>query len=228
MGGVLQQKVAGECEPISFFCRKLNKRQQNYSTFSKELYVAYVAMKSFRFFVEATQFYILTDHQPLNRAIFAIFTNLIEDTLAIEQSKYNELPKIIAGKVLCTPTIKYVDGIFCHATWEQLRPYVPANLRKKVFSDYHELMISEIMHWSCGRPCIAVGLITGKALIPCRPPEVTDCFPNTTSPCSSPWWLGGLYVPNYIKDLTQDKKKTWEKPSVTFYLIPFYFSPSLF
>lgn len=69
VGGVLQQRIDGTWKPISFFSKKLNKTQQHYSTFSKELFAAFASLQHFRYFVEGSSFYILTDHQPLIRAI---------------------------------------------------------------------------------------------------------------------------------------------------------------
>jgi len=69
VGGVLQQRHEGSWKPISFFSCKLNKAQRSYSTFSKELLGAYMSVKHFRHYVEGTNFHILTDHQPLVRAI---------------------------------------------------------------------------------------------------------------------------------------------------------------
>ena len=69
VAGVLQQRKNGIWEPISFFSRKLNNAQKKYSTFSKELLAIYLSLKHFRHFVEGSTFYILTDHQPILRAL---------------------------------------------------------------------------------------------------------------------------------------------------------------
>lgn len=69
VAGVLQQRINNSWKPISFFSKKLNKTQQHYSTFSKELFAAYATLQHFRYFVEGVNFHILTDHQPLIRAI---------------------------------------------------------------------------------------------------------------------------------------------------------------
>lgn len=69
VGGVLQQRINNIWKPISFFSKKLSKAQQHYSTFGKELFAVFASLQHFRYFVEGTSFYILTDHQPLIRAI---------------------------------------------------------------------------------------------------------------------------------------------------------------
>ena len=68
IGGVLQQKVGDHWRPVSFFSKKLNKNQRAYSTFSKELYGIFCAIKQFRHYVEGSPFYIITDHKPILNA----------------------------------------------------------------------------------------------------------------------------------------------------------------
>ena len=65
VGAVLQQNVSGSWKPISFFSQKLTSTQKRYSTFRKELYAAYAAVRHFKHFLEGRQFYIFTDHTPL-------------------------------------------------------------------------------------------------------------------------------------------------------------------
>ena len=65
VGAVLQQKVSGSWKPISFFPQKLTSTQKRYSTFGRELYAAYAAVRHFRHFLEGRRFYIFTDHKPL-------------------------------------------------------------------------------------------------------------------------------------------------------------------
>ena len=69
IGGVLQQRIDSIWKPIAFFSKKLNNRQRKYLTFSKELLVIYSAIKQFRHYGECSSFYILTDHQPILRAL---------------------------------------------------------------------------------------------------------------------------------------------------------------
>ena len=54
--------------PVAFFSRRLDKTQQKYSAFDRELLAAYSAIKHFRHFLECRQFTLFTDHKPLVRA----------------------------------------------------------------------------------------------------------------------------------------------------------------
>ena len=69
VAGVLQQRVDGHFKPISYFSKKLEQSQMKYSTFSKELLAIYLSIKYFRHYIEGKPFYVLTDHQPLLRAM---------------------------------------------------------------------------------------------------------------------------------------------------------------
>jgi len=69
IGGVLQQWIESEWQPISFYSRKLNLTEQKYSTFGRELLAVYEAVKHFRHFVEGNIFHILTDHKPMVHSI---------------------------------------------------------------------------------------------------------------------------------------------------------------
>ena len=65
VSAVLQQKVNDVWQPISFFSRKITPAETRYSTFDRELYAIYLAIKHFRHFLEGRLFYVLTDHKPL-------------------------------------------------------------------------------------------------------------------------------------------------------------------
>ena len=65
VGAVLQEKVSGSWKPISFFSQKLTSTQRRYSTFGRELYAAYTAVRHFKHFLAGRRFYIFTDHKPL-------------------------------------------------------------------------------------------------------------------------------------------------------------------
>ena len=65
IGAVLQQKVNGEWKPTAFFSKKLSETESRYSTFGRELYAAYSAVRHFRHLLEGREFHILTDHKPL-------------------------------------------------------------------------------------------------------------------------------------------------------------------
>lgn len=67
-GAVLQQLVAGEWKPISFFSQKFNKAESNYSAYDRELLAIFKAIKRFQYFLEGRRFHVYTDHKPLTTA----------------------------------------------------------------------------------------------------------------------------------------------------------------
>lgn len=70
-GAVLQQTIDGRVEPLAFFSRRFTKTEIKYSTFSRELLAAYLAVKHFKYALQGTQFSLYTDHQPITKAIQA-------------------------------------------------------------------------------------------------------------------------------------------------------------
>ena len=69
IGGVLQQEVNGQIEPLAFFSRTLQPTQTRYSTFGRELFAMYSAIQQFRHLLEGRDFCVFTDHKPLVNAI---------------------------------------------------------------------------------------------------------------------------------------------------------------
>lgn len=65
VGAVLQQYVDGQWQPISFFSKKLQPAETQYSTFDRELLGIYLAIKHFCYFLEGRTFYVITHHKPL-------------------------------------------------------------------------------------------------------------------------------------------------------------------
>jgi hypothetical protein len=59
-------------QPLSFFSAKLSPAERKYSAFDRELLAAYLAVRHFRFLLEAKEFYILTDHKPLTYALHRV------------------------------------------------------------------------------------------------------------------------------------------------------------
>lgn len=55
-------------EPLAFFSSKLSTAQKKWSTFDRELYAIYAAIRHFRHMLEGRQFTIFTDHRPLTFA----------------------------------------------------------------------------------------------------------------------------------------------------------------
>ncbi len=50
---------------MSYFCKRLSKPQQNYSTSERELSAIVLAVEHFKQFLYGKRFKIITDHQPL-------------------------------------------------------------------------------------------------------------------------------------------------------------------
>ena len=69
VGAVLQQFVDGVWCPISYFSKKLQPSETQYSTFDRELLAVYLSIKHFRHFVEGRDFHIRTDQKPLTFAM---------------------------------------------------------------------------------------------------------------------------------------------------------------
>ena len=66
---VLQQYLDGKWCPLSYFSCKLSPTEQRSSTFDQELLAVYCVIRHFRHFLEARQFYVLTDHKPLTHSL---------------------------------------------------------------------------------------------------------------------------------------------------------------
>ena len=69
IGAVLQQYLNGQWCPLSSFSRKLSPTEQRYSTFDRELLAVYSAIRHFKHFLEACEFYVLTDHKLLTHSL---------------------------------------------------------------------------------------------------------------------------------------------------------------
>ena len=69
VGAVLQQRVSGQWQPISYFSRKLKPAEVRYSAFDRELLAIYLSIRHFRHMVEGREFAVHTDHKPLTRAL---------------------------------------------------------------------------------------------------------------------------------------------------------------
>jgi hypothetical protein len=69
VGAVLQQKINGSWQPLSFFSKKLSPTETRYSTFDRESLAAFLAAKHFRFLLKGHPFTFFTDHKPLVSAI---------------------------------------------------------------------------------------------------------------------------------------------------------------
>lgn len=65
MGAVVEQFENNMWKPLSFFSKKFNSAQLNYSTYDRELLAIYSAIKYFQYILEGKAFKIFTDHKPL-------------------------------------------------------------------------------------------------------------------------------------------------------------------
>ena len=68
VGGVLEQLIDGNWQPLAFFSRQLRPPERKYSTFDRELLGLYLAVRHFKYFLEARPFVAYTDHKPLTFA----------------------------------------------------------------------------------------------------------------------------------------------------------------
>ena len=68
---MLQQRIAGQWQPLAYFSKALGLKpaKNRYSAFDRELLAIYLAIKHFRYFIEGHQFHVLTDHKPLIYAL---------------------------------------------------------------------------------------------------------------------------------------------------------------
>ena len=68
IGGSLNQLVRGVAVPLGFFAQKLTSTQQRYSTFGRDLLAIHGSIQHFHHLLEGRDFYVLTDHKPLQYA----------------------------------------------------------------------------------------------------------------------------------------------------------------
>ncbi|BHF67350.1 hypothetical protein SprV_0301037600 [Sparganum proliferum] len=71
VGAVLHQQVNNQLQPLAFFSQKLQPAQTRYSTFSRELFAIYLAIRHFRHLLEGRDFSVHTDYKPLTYALKA-------------------------------------------------------------------------------------------------------------------------------------------------------------
>lgn len=68
IGAVLHQITEKGCQPLAYFSRKLSDSKQKASTYDRELYAMYEAVKHFKDSLIAREFCIYTDHKALTAA----------------------------------------------------------------------------------------------------------------------------------------------------------------
>ncbi|GFR76397.1 Pol polyprotein [Elysia marginata] len=72
VGAVLEQLSNGSWQPLAFFSKQLRPAEKKYSTFDRELLGLYLAVKHFRYFLEARRFAMFTDHKSLVGAMLKL------------------------------------------------------------------------------------------------------------------------------------------------------------
>ena len=65
LGACLQQLVDNEWQPLTFFSKKLTKKQSLWPAYYRELLAVYDSIQHFRHILEVRNFTIFTDHKPL-------------------------------------------------------------------------------------------------------------------------------------------------------------------
>ena len=65
IGGVLEQRGPKGWEPLAFYSSKLEKNQQSWPPYDRELLAAFKGTRHFRDFIEGRSFTLYTDHQSL-------------------------------------------------------------------------------------------------------------------------------------------------------------------
>ena len=69
-GAVLQQRRNGSWSPLAFFSKTLSSTGTKYSALDCELLAAYSSIRHFHFLLEAREFTLFTDHNPLTHTLF--------------------------------------------------------------------------------------------------------------------------------------------------------------
>lgn len=149
LGAVLQQQIGEDWQPLAFFSKKLNKSQQLYSAYDRELLAIYESVKHFRYMVEGRYFVIYTDHKPI--------------TFAFQQNKqkcsprqYNHLDFVsqfttdirhISGKCNITAdTLSRIEAVASPPSLEQisLAQQHNAELRSLIANKSSSLKLEEV------------------------------------------------------------------------------------
>ena len=99
VGGVLQQYIQNEWQPLGFFSKKLSKAEQLSSTFARELLAVYLSVRHFSHWLEGNEITIYSDHKPLIGALAKPLerANLRESRQLSFIAQYSPIIKHIAG-----------------------------------------------------------------------------------------------------------------------------------
>ena len=72
VGTCLEQFVNRHWQSLAFFSKQLRDPERNYSTLDREMLTLYLAIRHFRFLVEARNFTVFTDHKPFVDDMFKV------------------------------------------------------------------------------------------------------------------------------------------------------------
>nr|VZI43467.1 unnamed protein product [Spirometra erinaceieuropaei] len=73
VGAIIQQYLAGSIRPLTFLLKRLFATETCHSTFDRELFAIYLAVKHFRHWLEGRDFIVLTNHKPQTFALRSHF-----------------------------------------------------------------------------------------------------------------------------------------------------------
>ena len=65
IGCVLHQAKNGVTTPLAFWLKGLTQVQKNWSVFENKLFACYASLRHFRYYLEAKDFVLQTDHRPI-------------------------------------------------------------------------------------------------------------------------------------------------------------------
>ena len=157
VAAVLQQKIGGSWQPISFFSRSLSPRERKYSTFDRELLATFLAVKHLKHYLHNPQFHILTDHKPLIHAINSLktqhsprqarqldyisqFTTNIRHVQGSQNPVANALSRIAANISTTGPTVSASELFQQQQTDEQLHSYLNSLTSLQLVTETYEMM----------------------------------------------------------------------------------------
>lgn len=117
MGGVVHQFENGNIQPLGFFSKKLDEREQKYPTYDRELLAIYRTIQHFEYILEGRQFVVYCDHKPLSYA----FTKKPHNELSrrLEQLHYisqftNQIVHVAGRENIVADILSRIEAIQSH------------------------------------------------------------------------------------------------------------------
>nr|VZI16986.1 unnamed protein product [Spirometra erinaceieuropaei] len=141
VGAVLQQSLPDSTVPLAFFSRKLSKAEICYSTFGRELLVAYLAFTSDIRHIDGSRNEVADALSRPSIAHFRLSPEIDLTEMAAEQRRVGSpCDKDVSGLHLRElPLITGNGIILCDVSTPFHHPFVPPSLGRKVFSSLHNL-----------------------------------------------------------------------------------------